>query len=158
MTRLLAFSALSLALVTAACGGSDTAPSAIVGGGGSAGFIEGSWNGTLTVSSPIGDVTGPVTVVFKTIPNTSGTTYNATLTSTNTALPFTNTGPATALPSSPPAQFSLDQSYPSIHGTCRGDFHAFGQVETTTRIDANVLGSEICGPTYTGHLTLTKNR
>jgi hypothetical protein len=157
MTRLLALSAISLALVTVACGGSDTAPSG-VGAGASTGFIEGSWSGSLTVSSPTGDVTGPVTVVFATIPNTSGTTYTATLTSTNAALPFTNTGPATALPSSPPAMFTLDQSYPSIHGNCRGLFHAFGQVETATRIDANVLGSEICGPTYTGHLTLTKGR
>jgi hypothetical protein len=156
MARPLALGALGLALVTVACGGSNTAPSGI-GGGSSTGFLAGSWNGTLTISSPIGDVTAPVTVVFVTIPNTSGTTYNATITSTNAALPISNTGPATALPTFPPATFTLDQSYPSTHGNCRGSFNANGQVVTTNHIDANVFGIESCPDwTYSGHLTLDR--
>lgn len=159
MTPRYALSALGLAIVTSACAGGGTAPS-ISGEGSSTGFLAGTWAGTLSVTSQQGvSVASPVTVIFATMPQTSGTTYNATIASSNPLLPIHNTGTATALPSSAPALFSLDQNYLTLSGCGRGNFSAFGQVVTQDHIDSDVSGYQTCDNlTYRGRLTLDRTR
>lgn len=150
---------MSLITLCTACGGASTAPSSIPAD--AKGLLEGVWTGTLSTIASGTTYSGPVTVTFTTTPLTGAISYRAHLQVSNGYLAIDNTGDAiTGFPGAPPTTFSLDQNYPSTHGTCRGDLHISGQVETASRIDADILGVETCATpaTYTGHLALTRSR
>jgi hypothetical protein len=137
-------------LVAVSCGGSPTSPD-----DNRDGFIDGVWTGTLTITQA-GQlpVTGATTWTFRTVPNTGGTTYTATIQSQNPWIPGSITA-STALtpPATAPAQVSTQGNYPSPRG-CNGTFGSTGTAETR-RLTATFHGVD-CGSTFEGTVELSR--
>jgi hypothetical protein len=154
--RLLASLPLLLLAVTAGCGkeaGGPTGPSPTTS------FLEGTWNGTLTIERP-GEPSsaGQVTWTFQAVDGTNLQSFRVTIRSQHAWLPITTTLTSAITPSNqPPARISTQGEYQSPRG-CTGTLLSVGDAETRT-INADFSGVDclsLPNSTFTGRVTLTK--
>ena len=153
-TRLLPRLALVLIVLAAACGkeAGPTGPSA-------RSFLEGTWNGTLTIERT-GEQpsTGQVTWTFEAVEGTNLQTFRVTIRSQHSWLPITTTVTSAITPSNqPPARISTQGEYQSPRG-CTGSLLSVGDAQTRT-ITADFSGVDcmsLANSTFTGRVTLTK--
>jgi hypothetical protein len=145
-----------LLAVTVACGkeaSGPTSPSPVRS------FLEGTWNGTLTIERP-GEPSsaGPVTWTFQAVDGTNLQSFRVTIQSLHAWLPVTTTVTSTITPSNqPPARISTQGEYASPRG-CTGTLLSAGNAEART-IEADFSGvdcSTLTNSTFTGRVTLTK--
>jgi hypothetical protein len=155
--RLLALSVVGLTLLSASCGdgSSPTSPS------GETSFLNGPWNGTLTISrTGQPDITGPTTWTFEVIPGTGRQTFRTTIRSQNSWVPVTTTSTIGLVPSAdPPGQIGGTGHFDSPRG-CLGDFVTTGTASATA-IEATFDGIDCDNGTgirqpFSGRVRLSK--
>lgn len=124
-------------------------------------FLEGTWNGTMTVDRDGQQTSGSVTWTFAVVDGTDFRTFRVTITSQHAWLPITTTITSAIEPTNqPPARISTQGDYASPRG-CTGSLSSVGTAE------ANVISADLSGvdclsssgsATFTGRFSLTKSR
>ena len=92
---------------------------------------------------------------FEVVPQTNQQTFRATIRSTHPWLAVETTASTVLTPGgAPPANISTQGEFTSPRG-CRGTFGSVGTAQST-RIEANLTGTDCQQATFTGQLVLTK--
>lgn len=155
MTRRLAHALPVLAfLALASCGreATPTAPST------TRSFLQGTWNGTITIERDGQASSGAVSWTFDVVDGTDLRTFRVTIRSQHAWLPITTTVTSAIEPGNqPPARISTQGDYASPRG-CTGSFLSIGTADATA-ITADLTGVDCQSPngsTFTGRFSLTK--
>lgn len=141
-------------LVMASCGqeATPTAPSA------PRSFLQGTWNGTITIERDGQSSSGPVSWTFEAVDGTDLRTFRVTIRSQHAWLPITATVTSAIEPGNqPPARISTQGDYLSPR-SCTGSILSVGSADATT-ISADLTGVDCPSPsgsTFTGRFALTK--
>lgn len=121
-------------------------------------FLQGTWNGTITIERAGQASSGPASWLFEVVDGTDLRTFRVTIRSQHAWLPITTTVTSAIEPGNqPPARISTQGDYPSPRG-CTGSFLSVGTAEATT-INADLTGVDCVSPTgsgFTGRFVLTK--
>jgi len=140
-----------VAMMTAGCGASPTAPSAQP-----TSLLEGTWRGTITVT-PTGQalVAGPTTWTFRSVSGSAGSTYTATIESLNPWLPVSASAQTALVPPGlSPSDVSTLGDYASPRG-CRGSFSSYGTT-SATRFTATFHGVDCNTQRFDGSVELSR--
>lgn len=141
-------------LVLVSCGreASPTAPSS------PRSFLQGTWNGTITIEREGQVSSGAVSWTFDVVDGTDLRTFRVTIRSQHAWLPITTTVTSAIEPGNQaPARISTQGDYASPRG-CTGSFLSVGTADTTV-INADLTGVDCQSPsgsTFTGRFVLTK--
>lgn len=125
-------------------------------------FLSGTWRGTATIQVNPGDPgapppsAGPMTWTFEAVPQTNLQTFRVTIQSTHPWLTMETTASTALTPgNTPPANTSTQGEFQSPRG-CRGTFGSVGTANTT-RIEANITGTDCQLATFSGTIVLAKD-
>ncbi len=141
-------------LVLASCGrdATPTSPSP------ARSFLQGTWNGTITIERDGQASSGTVSWTFEVVDGTDLRTFRVTIRSQHAWLPITTTVTSAIEPGNqPPARISTQGDYASPRG-CTGSFLSVGTANATA-ITADLTGVDCqlpSGSTFTGRFALTK--
>lgn len=141
-------------LVLTSCGreATPTAPSA------PRSFLQGTWNGTMTIERDGQASSGAVSWTFDAVDGTDLRTFRVTIRSQHAWLPLTAAVTSAIEPGNqPPARISTQGDYLSPRG-CTGSFLSVGTADAAT-INADLIGVDCPSPsgsTFTGRFALTK--
>lgn len=121
-------------------------------------FLQGTWNGTITIERDGQSSSGAVSWAFEVVDGTDLRTFRVTIRSQHAWLPITTTVTSAIEPGNqPPARISTQGDYASPRG-CTGSFLSVGTADAAT-INADLTGVDCQSPsgsTFTGRFTLTK--
>lgn len=121
-------------------------------------FLQGTWNGTITIEREGQASSGAVSWTVDVVDGTDLRTFRVTIRSQHAWLPVTTTVTSAIEPGNqPPARISTQGNYASPRG-CTGSFLSVGTADATA-ITADLTGVDCQSPsgsTFTGRFSLTK--